>query len=153
MFSKGFTVAILLIGFVLVANVRCAPEQVRIVWIFEKLMCAVWKDTKVTSFFSVWIEIIAGWTRKPSNPSKCAISKKNVKNIKYWLIINLCLYSIGSSSNSRTTINPRCARSKLNSRCRRLQKCGKSKFVQTISVKSNPLFRLSPSFKSYREAV
>lgn len=30
MFTKGFTVAILLIGFVLVANVRCAPEQVRI---------------------------------------------------------------------------------------------------------------------------
>lgn len=51
MFSKGFTVAILLIGFVLVANVRCAPEQVRIVWIFEKLLCAVLEDTKVTSFF------------------------------------------------------------------------------------------------------
>lgn len=31
MFSKGFTVAILLIGFVLVANVRCAPEQVRVI--------------------------------------------------------------------------------------------------------------------------
>lgn len=51
MFSKGFTVAILLIGFVLVANVRCAPEQVRIVWIFGKLLCAVLEDTKVTSFF------------------------------------------------------------------------------------------------------
>lgn len=36
MFSKGFTVAILLtIGFVLIENVRCAPEQVSILWGFS----------------------------------------------------------------------------------------------------------------------
>lgn len=39
MFSKGFTVAILLtIGFVLIANVRCAPEQVRILWILSSCL-------------------------------------------------------------------------------------------------------------------
>lgn len=114
--TKGFLFAVLIVGVVLVANVRCAQEQVRI---FSVIQCI--RFFFLNGVFFVFGELNLGCTWKSSNPS--------------------------SSSIALNPTNPRRSRSKLNSRRRCFQECGKNIY---FNIKLSAVYLLNqPDYYRY----
>lgn len=146
MFSKGFTVAILLtIGFVLIANVRCAPEQVRILWSLSScLIVFSWKLISMNNYSIKIIIFSFKFQVDPENlpirvswPRKCwKLCAKQKKELFFWL----WFLSIGSPAITINPINSRCSRCRLTTRRRCFQKCSKLFLLVNAPVNSVRLY-------------
>lgn len=93
MYGKGFTVALLLVGFVLVATVQCATEkQVRVLWCAFSFNSKHYFQFVFSSCFDS-IHKASGGNRQPSIPCKfqsksnrfSAMKKVECRNINHKL--------------------------------------------------------------------